>query len=501
MRDYQAYPVFLEYLETKKYKKLLDVGCGPGWLLKAAVEREIDAYGIDFSGEALNLAQQNAPDAHFQLGRIEKLDFKTNSFDYLTCIGVLEHFIEVQKSIQELKRVGKNDALYCIMVPNSQTLYWKFFERFSRSHLQSNENALNLDQWKFFFSRQGFEILATHRDEWQIRKMLNLLGLGSIYSMFTLIKKIIWSIIPIKYAHQFVFILKKQPRNQDVHLPPDDLSRLYDTLSQVKLIQHRFKFYNRPAYIKMHKQLYPAAHNRFELFDEGKISDVEDLVLQLAELPKNAKVFDAGCGFGGTIFHWQERVGGNYVGVTLSQRQLDYTRMEAKRLGVEQNCQFYLRSYDQPFDQKYDVILAIESLLHSPNIYNTLSNFLEGLVPGGKLIVVDDMVKDSINELDPDLLTILQLWQLADLPSVHDYHKIFAENNLNILVEKDLTPLLKFTGKFRLKLHRVILNLVLNFTPNRSLRFLFKAHIGGFALQNLYLRNNIKYYMLVVKKL
>jgi ubiquinone/menaquinone biosynthesis C-methylase UbiE len=210
MRQFDAYPVYLDYLDADQGKKLLDVGCGPGLLLKAAEQRGLLTFGIDLSAEAIAIASRTSPKSNVEQGNVTQLKFPERNFDYITCIGVLEHFLDMDQSISELKRVAKDEAQYCIMVPNSRTLYWNLAQTFSRSHRESNENASSLDEWREFFLKYGFKILEVHRDDWQIRKFFMFFALGSFNKLLKTVKKLIWKLIPLKFAHQFIFILEKE---------------------------------------------------------------------------------------------------------------------------------------------------------------------------------------------------------------------------------------------------------------------------------------------------
>src|SRR5439155_1164148 len=95
----------------------------------------------------------------------------------------------------------------------------------------------------------------------------------------------------------------------------------------------------------------------------GLTSYLRRWVDEVAGPTEGAHVLDAGCGFGGTVFHWRARVGGRYEGLTLSRVQLDVARREARRRGVDDVCSFHLRSYDEHLAPEFDVVVAIESLI------------------------------------------------------------------------------------------------------------------------------------------
>jgi ubiquinone/menaquinone biosynthesis C-methylase UbiE len=218
MRQPAAYPVYLDYLQAEAGKRLLDVGCGPGWLLKAAVERELDAYGFDFSEEAIKLSRQNSPASHCEVGEVTEIKQTDDFFDYISCIGVLEHFLNMDLAITEMKRVAKPDALFCIMVPNSSTLFWKLSQLFSPTHRDSNENAKTLKQWKSFFIGYQFHIKAVFRDQWNIQKFYSLIGLGDSSGIVRGTQGIARKLLPLGFSRQFIFILE----NNRISAPQED---------------------------------------------------------------------------------------------------------------------------------------------------------------------------------------------------------------------------------------------------------------------------------------
>jgi len=85
-------------------KKVLDVGCGRGHLVRLLLDKGIDATGADISSAAGTLIPNN-----FIKCDAKKLPFKDKEFDVVSCIETLEHIAitDVEETINELKRVGK----------------------------------------------------------------------------------------------------------------------------------------------------------------------------------------------------------------------------------------------------------------------------------------------------------------------------------------------------------------------------------------------------------
>ena len=207
LRPEEAYEIFISLLNPKKGDKLLDVACGPGLLLKKAVEKNIKAYGIDISEIAIELSKNFVPEASTVLGNAENLPFADKEFDFVTCIGSLERFLDTTQSLNEMKRVTTADAKFCFMVRNSETVIWKIYRQFLRQKISTaHMEAKNLNDWKSLFQANGFEILSIHPDQWPGIKLRKLLFFWKKMDY----SKIHRTIFPLRYSNEFIFILRKK---------------------------------------------------------------------------------------------------------------------------------------------------------------------------------------------------------------------------------------------------------------------------------------------------
>lgn len=211
MRSREAYPVFLDYLGVEKGKTFLDLGCGTGFLLSEAQQRGLKTYGVDLSPVALELCREVSPQSRIKLGTGEHLEFEDNFFDYVTCIGTLEHFLDMSRGLQEMRRVSAQDALFCIMVPNRNSGFWKIATASGVIEEDSNENAWSIEEWSELFCRNGFEVIKVYRDRWYVKKLLSLVGLGSSVAFARAIMAVLRPVVPLRNANQFVFLLRKAP--------------------------------------------------------------------------------------------------------------------------------------------------------------------------------------------------------------------------------------------------------------------------------------------------
>jgi len=88
--------------------RVLDVGCGGGWFLKAATERGWSAVGIDLSPEAVRRAREKlGVDA--RQGTLDAQHFEPRSFDLVTLWNVIEVIpdpLGLLRSVHPLIRPG-----------------------------------------------------------------------------------------------------------------------------------------------------------------------------------------------------------------------------------------------------------------------------------------------------------------------------------------------------------------------------------------------------------
>lgn len=92
-----------KYLGKWRGLKMLDAGCGTGGLMKR-LSKVGDMVGIDFSLEAIKLAKRRGVSA--KPGTVERMPFKDNQFDLVTCIDVIYHK-QVKDDVKALKEIGR----------------------------------------------------------------------------------------------------------------------------------------------------------------------------------------------------------------------------------------------------------------------------------------------------------------------------------------------------------------------------------------------------------
>ena len=166
----------------------------------------------------------------------------------------------------------------------------------------------------------------------------------------------------------------------------EPLASYYNRLSRWTRVAHLFGYGGGRDALTVHRALAdPAADGR------ATSTRLHDLLLESLPPLTNPRVLDAGCGLGGTMIDLAGRMRGSYVGVTLSATQREAGMRAIERAGLADRVRILVQSYDQPPPGPYDVILAIESLAHSPDPMKSVAALARELAPGGTIAIVDDM--------------------------------------------------------------------------------------------------------------
>ena len=211
MRPRQAYRVFLDLLAVQPGATLLDVSCGPGFLLEAAQGRGVAASGVDLSDEAVRLARRVCPQCSLVVGAGEYLAFADATFDYVTCLGSLEHFLDMAQGLREMLRVARPAARFCIMVPNQNFLGWRILGHQGTAQQDINEQLLSLAAWRRIFREHGLDVLKVIPDRWHAVKW----RYGSPRGAWSLLKGLAleaaWRLLPLVWEYQFIFLLERAP--------------------------------------------------------------------------------------------------------------------------------------------------------------------------------------------------------------------------------------------------------------------------------------------------
>jgi len=142
-------------------KRVLEVGCGSGTIVKRLLHKGKNVFGVDIGKKFLNFCHSSYKDAFFCSADAEKLPFSDNSFDTIICSEVIEHLSEPEKSLKEFVRILHPNGELVITTPNI-SVRWALVEaiwtRIRRKMLETNHKCFTKKQLRFLLNSTGFTI-------------------------------------------------------------------------------------------------------------------------------------------------------------------------------------------------------------------------------------------------------------------------------------------------------------------------------------------------------
>ena len=96
-----------------KSSKILDIGCGKGFLVKDLLDLGMDSYGLDISEYAVKNCENDVK-GRIHLGNAVNLPFSNNTFDFVISINCIHNLNKKNciKALREITRVAKSNKSF-----------------------------------------------------------------------------------------------------------------------------------------------------------------------------------------------------------------------------------------------------------------------------------------------------------------------------------------------------------------------------------------------------
>jgi ubiquinone/menaquinone biosynthesis C-methylase UbiE len=110
-------------------KRVLDVGCGNGYVLSCYVRAGARAFGVDLTRTAVELARTrfglSGLTGTFLQADAERLPCAAESFDLVTSMGVLHHTPDIERAVREIRRVLRPGGEILLMLYHRNSLHYR----------------------------------------------------------------------------------------------------------------------------------------------------------------------------------------------------------------------------------------------------------------------------------------------------------------------------------------------------------------------------------------
>lgn len=245
-------------------------------------------------------------------------------------------------------------------------------------------------------------------------------------------------------------------------------------------------------------------HGYWQAAESPKVAQ-ENLVRELAtraEIAKNARVLDIGCGLGGSSLWLARTLDCDVVGITISPVQAEMARKKAKSEGLNGKVEFRVFDANQldQFTGIYDAIWIIECSEHIFDKAQFFRNCANLLRPGGCMALCAWTSTEQLEhpEMKELVSAVCDGMLCPNLANISQYTQWLADSGFGKITADDITAQTAHTWDFCSRLLvRPEVKVLLTFSGERVRRFA-KAFT---AIQQAYARRAMGYAMISAIKI
>lgn len=210
-----------------KNKKVLDIGCGTGWLGFKVSPLSKEVIGIDFSSGMIEVANRKLKkniygNLEFEVMDARRLKFKNQSFHVACAIGVYGYVKDIDPFVEETARVLKDGGLFFFTLHNKKYLFSRLDELLKILKLSKKSGSFlrDISETEFLLRKQGFIIKESATTYfvmpqliWSVNKLLRFRYLKDKWISFVIkIERFMGNSVLTRNKGRLLLILALKPK-------------------------------------------------------------------------------------------------------------------------------------------------------------------------------------------------------------------------------------------------------------------------------------------------
>lgn len=164
------YPIKYAEKVMEKGKSAIEVGCGPGRVLKHYANLGYDICGVERSEVAVSNVKAESNNYDIRVGDVLDLPYADASFDILMAFGLF-HNLEngLEQALRETRRIMRDGGKFCIsMRPNNvemnlNEIYWNFKYKGPKSGSKFHKILVNEKEFSAILGSCGMKTEKIYR--------------------------------------------------------------------------------------------------------------------------------------------------------------------------------------------------------------------------------------------------------------------------------------------------------------------------------------------------